>query len=198
MPLFRTQVRLSGWTGGPGINTFHFEHLGGATIPEQWPELLEDLYTAVRGFLVPGMVCTLIPEIVEIDPPTGQMTDVRTVDPWTVTGESGGLTTLSRSTMIKAQYRTDLITDGRRIRGGVYFGPIDGQGLDTDGSVPAGVQTAVINGHGGMIDAGFGRLMVYRRPVRDEGGNLVRPGVAGHVQAVTVKAVPAVLRSRRD
>lgn len=100
--------------------------------------------------------------------------------------------------MVKAQYRTDLIQDGRRVRGGVYFGPIDGQGVALDGSVPVGVQQAVITAHSGLIDAGFGRLMVYRRPVHDLGGALVRPGVAGHVQAVTVKPVPAVLRSRRD
>lgn len=202
MTLHRVQVELTGWNGAPGINTFHCE----AAAPDLPPgdlgnfaDALEAMYTGIRSLLVPGVTARLLPEAPVIDEATGQIIEGAAVDPWTVTAETGGTTSLSRATMIKVRYTTGTWADGRQIRGGIYLGPVDQQALDTDGSIPAAVREAVTAAHAQMFETGdHADLVVYRRPRRGHPTLPDRPGKLAVVTAVDAMPLPAVLRSRRD
>lgn len=198
----RFQFRLSGWQGGPGVNTFHALGLGGL---EPDGESLQDfaselraMYETLKHYLANNLTVSMEPDVSLYDDATGSLVDVHTLTPPAQVIGTGLVATISRATMVKHRYRTDLVHNDRLVRGGVFFGPCGEPALAGDGSVSSACRAAIPGAYEGLLDiAGATRLAVWSQPVRVD-GNVTDEGRAGYVQTVSSMPLPAVLRSRRD
>jgi hypothetical protein len=94
--------------------------------------------------------------------------------------------------MMKLRFATATVVGNRRLRGGIYLGPIADFAITSTGAIQSAANAAVASAYQAMISGIGPRLQVYHRPVGGSGG------VAGDVTGVTVMPLPAVLRSRRD
>jgi len=194
--MHRFRVRLGGWTGAPGLNTWYMRYPA-PIIPDDLAAdavLLRTAYDALKGKLAQGVTVDIDPIVDQLNDSTGTLTgSVAITPPAQVVGTDTGRQ-LSRATMVLARLNTDAIVDGRRLRGRIFLGPAGSSCLDTNGQVTAATVTAVSSAFAGLLDVVAGRIVVWHRPTSPGGSD----GTTGFVQNVGCKPVPAVLRSRRD
>lgn len=201
--LWRLQFGLSGWEGGPGVNTFH------TTVPPNpGIDTVNDVvmlfltaYSTVSDYFAEDITIAPPSEVLEIDMATGELQEIHAVAVTDTIFSGAGADAMSRATMGKLQFRTDAIVDGRRVHGGVFLGPVGTNALSDTGGIAPPFIAAAKNAFDGLMNAvAFteARLAVYQRP-RKAGASLpARDGSFGHVQSVSLWNRPAVLRSRRD
>lgn len=194
----RFVVRLTGFQGAPGINTFYGLDVGqqapGQAAIDDFSDQLESMYTDLNAYLPSPMVASMTPDVDVFNVETGALEARESISTvWSETGTDVASKT-SRATMAKFRYKTDAIVGSRLLQGGIYFGPLTDQGIDVSGNLVASFQSAVPTAHAGLLDvAGPMRLGVWAQPSATR-----QIGAYGYVQSVSVMPTPAVLRSRRD
>lgn len=204
---WRYRPVISGFVGGPGINTWHAE-FGVDPLdddPQNWASAVAAAYTAMRSFLVSGAIVTFPGELTVHDEATGKLVDVKAFTPPApvLSSIAGGNSTSSRATQILTQLRTNTIRDGKRLQGNHFIGPVGITCLDADGQITLGARTAIAAAYGGVIDAPGPQLCVYgppraERPAEGDKPALpALPGKKGTVVSVTVSPTPGTLRSRK-
>ena len=202
--LWQWQFTLDGWQGAPGVNTF-FTTVGiGVAVEDQIQNtagLFQSAYADMIDFFSEGISISC-PEVVpEIDVATGQIQEAHSVPMvWSESSGTGG-DAMSRATMGKLQFRTDLWRDGRQVRGGVFLGPVGTNAIDSTGLITGLFRSAAGDAFNGLTDVlspNDARLAVYSRPRQAGPGVTQRDGALAHVTDVSLWNKPAVLRSRRD
>jgi hypothetical protein len=156
--------------------------------------LLRSAYLAFQEFSVSGSVVNIDTEVDVISDDTGTLVNRLTVPSTGAVSNIGSSVALSRASMIKARFQTDLPVNGRILRGGVFIGPIASSAIDNTGAITGAARTAVAGAFAGMMDVAGGRLAVWHRPTAANPSG----GTSGFVQSVSTMPVPAVLRKRRD
>jgi hypothetical protein len=202
--LYRYRVILSGWQGGPGLNTFFLRFGPGDVISsgdvQQGATDIMAVYTALKSFGLDGLsarVDGVVDVISDTDGILKRQWNITAPAP--VNALSSG-TRLPRMTMVKCKYTTDKVIVNDKgsglLRGGIYYGPLAESGVNTGGQIDSNLITAVGSAFGGLLNELplQPRLVVWHRP----SGRGATDGDSGFVQSVTAKPVPAVLRSRRD
>lgn len=200
----RFRVPLSGWSGGPGVNTFFAlnveESMPDPAAVQAFAGLLEATYTGIKGLLQGGVTATAPTEADTFDVGTGALAARTPInDSWTVQSVISP-EGLSRASMIKCRFRTDRIVasgvgeEGRNrvLQGGIYIGPVSSGAIGSNGTVPQAAKDAISTAFDGLLDVAGLRLAVWSQPKPG------RQGVSGYVQSVGTMPLPAVLRSRRD
>lgn len=201
MPMYRYQIVNGNYPGGPGVNSL-FVNQETPTEPGVLNEvggLLETAYTSVKSYLWNASSQTFDGVVTEIDPETGDLVRVHAVDSWTLTN-TGPSAAGSTALQAKLRFTTDKTVPSsnplhgpRILKGGIYLGPLADAAMVTNGQLNAAFVAAASTMFDGLMDlVGEFRLVVWHRPKARAGGDY------GNVQAVGVKPVPAVLRSRRD
>lgn len=206
MAVSRWQVDLTGFSGAPGINTWFMDDgwAGGGDAPEQAGLILADLrafYQAQNIALQSDVVCSFLPQVALLDEDTGELVNVVTADttPATVTG--GGTDPASHATMIKLRVQTGTFSDGREIRGGIFFGPVQAGVIEANGDVTPSVGTSIaasLSTLASAVSVHGAALGVYRRPREAAGTTPARAGQFAAAVGYGIFPRPAVLRSRRD
>lgn len=197
MAVLQAQFTLSGWEGGPGVNTWHWQ-----TDELVLEETATSLVQSVMNFYVgadpyfadgvrisaPSLLKVLneatgnVNQLVQITAPDDHLMDTL--------GDAAG-----RASMIKIQLITDTLINNRRVRGGIYLGPIAEASIEHDGSVSSEARSVLNLLLGNVRDESDfvgSPLCVWHRPRSGAGGQgcVVR----GH----DVWQKVAILRGRRD
>lgn len=199
--VYRFKVDLSGWIGGPGLNTWHMAQAGelGGADQSDLEGMAADImavYDGLKQYLAAGVKVTIAPIVEGFDVATGSLQQVTGIT--TPTGISASASAAqSRATQFCVRLKTDAIRGNRLLQGRHFIGPVGGSAVGTDGQVSSAVRAAVESAYGGVTDiAGNGRLVVYgRKMVNADGQSL--PGTIGYVQGALCNAVPGTLRSRK-
>jgi hypothetical protein len=185
----RIPVVWSGFSGGPGVNTFYSDVAD-----------VDIATTALHTFY--EAIDTFIPDVVDINVPgsgdtisdsSGILTGT-----WTATATpaqvNGGATgTYAAPVGAVVNWLTSAIVDGRRLQGKSFIVPLTDAAFDSDGSIVSGFLTTLRNAAAALA-ATADSIKVWHRPT-DPGPS------GGSSAAVTSSRVPdlaAVLRSRRD
>lgn len=200
---FRYRPVLTGFIGGPGINTWHGEE---STLgfddedPDGFARMVREAYQAMVLYLAPGVRVTFPTEVTWHDEATGELRDVFPCEARAdiVASDIGGYAQESRATQIVSRLQTSVVRHGKRLRGRHFIGPASGYALGADGQVTAAARTAVASAYGGLIDPAGPNLVVWGPPIKDDDGAVIAPGKKGLVEAVSVSATPGSLTSRRD
>jgi hypothetical protein len=198
--LARCRVELSWDSGGPGVNTFYWSK--GSMIGDSWYDVmdvaLEELQVTYEG-LAPIIADTahwaISPDFDIIDVESGNI-----IDQDSLTREMGGgtgsatATGVSRAQQAYFRFKTDNFTDGYRLAGGTFIGPI-ASGMDENGKFGSAARLEYEDAWTAPTSGLGPRLAVYHRPVTT---GVPSDGYYGDVVQVRMKDVPGTLRSRRD
>lgn len=193
---------LSGFSGAPGINTFHgmtdvFPI--NITQAQQFADEIKAVYLAMQSIFASGVTITFPGELTIHDELTGELMEVVAVTPPATVTSSGSLSdsNMPRSVQAVARLNTNVIRDGRRLVGRHFIGPINQTAVHTDGTIVSASRTLIANSYGGILDVVGPNLAVYGPTKRDEAGNPTSAGKLGKVTGVSVLTIPGTLRSRK-
>lgn len=186
MPLNRVRVALTGFTGLPGVATFHFN------------SSVTDM-TALRTFW--DSVKSVFPNSVLINVPNAG--DTITENSGVIQGAwsgpaqatvqgTGGTTSVVSTGGPMVRWTTPQVVDGRRPIGKTFLTPMVAIHLTTTGTVASSVATTVSNAAQALVVAYAGEMKTYHRPKGGTGG------VGCTIIAGTCSNKLMVLRSRRD
>ena len=180
--LWKVRVGYTGEGGLPGVNTL---------LASTGDTDVDDLRTALAAFYTnwgthaPGPLSISIPASGDkIDSNTGQISGSWTSGTTTTIPGVGSAARVNSATQVLIQLRTDLILNGRHLRGRIFM-----PGLALNGIVNAKLDPTVLtNVQTAAATMAIGRLCVYSTTHKE----------FATVTAVTVWDQLAVLRSRRD
>lgn len=206
----RVRAVSSGWSGGPGLNTFYFiAASGGGALVSGSAQLAHDrvrnAFYDARAAWPTSWTLAMQDNVDCLDPVNGDLVDsVATTPIAGVTGTAaGGFGPIAAAILLRLQ--TSIFSDGRRIQGRAFLGPVVNS-TDTNGTPAPALITAGTAFATALADAGlwtsYPRVVVWRRPRLADA--LRTPAVTardGMYAEVTSSSVPdkyAVLRSRRD
>lgn len=198
--IYRTRVALSGWLGGPGVNTLYWSagSILGTPTPSQvqsFHEEIGDAWTTIGGYCVDFWTFLVEPTVDVIDATTGNITGVIVADGEAPTWSQGDTvdSKVARNTVLNIAYATDQWVGGRRLRGRTYFGPVGREAMADDGQILPSCAAAVEDAFVALTSGLGPRLAVYHRPKPPSG-----EGYYGDVVQVTCRTKPGSLKSRRD
>jgi hypothetical protein len=200
--MYRLRVNLGAFPGAPGLNTWWFKGSGAVTSDaDQAGTAVRTFYEAVKGNVIAGMSIDIPSEFDTFDEATGVLSGsiVASGGFASVTG-AGVQTTLSRATQMKLRFLTGAVSDGRRVAGGIFLGPLHSAALTGTGAINGTNGTAVVTALNALRVAMTGNLKhaVYRQPREATLELEARAGAGFPCTAYGYKALPGVLRSRRD
>ena len=207
MGVWRVPAKISGWSGGPGINVWHLRTGAdpGIAGPDHNVQVdgaldaLEAFYNAIAGALRGGLTVTVGDELINVqDGSESPAAAARTIS----TGAAGP--SAPASNMVCISWKTSL--RARRGMGRTFCGPLASACIDTDGSPTAGVLTQFRSAAAALVASSTAvqdwSLGVYgqEKPLKtsqfDENGEPLR--VLRDFTGSAVADKFAVLRSRRD
>ena len=195
--ILRVRSVISGWTGGPGLNTFYFKGVG--TSPNQAE--CNDVVARVRSFWNSAAVYMPTAVTINVDPTADVITaetgglenSLSAATPPTPVTGTGATEFYAPSVAALLRLNTSVIIAGRKLKGRSFISPL------TEGAVASGtVATATITGLIGAATAltavapTLSALVIWRRPVNGAGG------AQAVVTSITVPSKVATLRSRNS
>jgi len=196
--MYRIRVASSGWTGGPGLNTFYFQNVTDPTTSDSTNAALcvagvQAAFTAQAG-IYPTQTSLQVAGTVDVlNAATGALVDsFGGTSPSAISG-TGSVGYAPIVAMIVGRLNTADVVNGHRVRGRAFFGPVQDL-TDTDGTPNDTIVAAVadlVNYLQNTVDAAI-ELVVWHRPVSGAGGQ------ACPVTSTSARDIYAVLRSRRD
>lgn len=201
--VYRFKVGISGFIGGPGVNTWHlcqFEELGGADQSdlEGMANDISAVYTAVKSLYAPSVKIRIESVVEGFDIATGNLVSVTGIAAPAEISATGTVGTVSRATQVTVRLQTDAIRANRQVQGRHFLGPIAGSALGADGQITSANRATVESAYDGICDvAGNGRLVVWAQPNEKHPRPDARAGRIGYVQGVVANAIPGTLRSRK-
>lgn len=205
---FRFRPVISGFIGGPGINTWHGEEsvLGfDDEDPQAFANAVRAAYDAMKSYFVTGQSIQFPGEVTWHLEDSGELAAVFPITaPDPVVGTSPNNNgTLSRATQVVAALNTSVIRDGKRLAGRHFIGPVAITAIDQTGQVTAAARAAIAAAYGGLIDQPGPNLVVWGPPRKarpatpDLPALPALPGKKGTVESVLCRSTPGTLRSRK-
>lgn len=193
MIVYKFQVEISNFLGGPGVNTWWGGGETGGGFA-QFAGLLRDFYEAMGNTLAPSVVTQMRPDVPAYESTTGELVNLGVVDSWTVQASSGAEGNIPRSAQLKIDARTLTIVNNRFLRGGIYLGPIGEGAIDSNGQISS-EKISVVEAALAPLYANFDAMQWV---IRQASQGPAEPFEVGYVSTATASRTPAVLRSRRD
>jgi hypothetical protein len=196
----------SGTTGGPGLTQLAVEQVTSSFGPFSAAES-QAAVNAVRAFW--DGVKTYLPD--EITLTVSPVVDVYLNNngnlAWSSTAASAPASVVGVATVaysmpagLKVNLNTGVIRNGRRVRGSIFIVPA--AAAQTTGGLALGAARTAVNTAGATLLASLAtaglKLVVWSRPLKDAGGNIIRDGDDADVAAIETNEKVAILRGRRD
>lgn len=194
----RVTVNWTGFTGAPGFTNLYFR---GATSQPIDQATVDAAITKVDAWLaawqsrLPATVTVVTDSSVEvIEDTTGELQGFFAGTPGAARVGSG-TGNYSAASGAVANWYTEIVRNGRRIRGRTFIVPVAGNFLATNGSLDDTSLTGLRTSTATFITrTGAAYLVVWGRPTTP----LATDGVSAEVTAFTIPDKAAILTSRRD
>lgn len=193
----RVRVGWSGGIGGPGVTTFYM-----LSAPAHLTDV-RNFFVEFANYVPTGITFHVEASGDKIEDTTGTLVgnwvggavpDVVTSNPSVYAGPAG----------LAVSWFTDLVAQGRRVRGRTFIVPIGSDKFDAAGTLAAAALSAAQATAIAFLTATAGDLRIWHRPFAGApavGTKPARPAHAGSsavVVGTSVRDKAAVLRSRRD
>lgn len=193
--IIRVRTVLSGWSGGPGLNTFYFGLASGSLTNTEAADVVARVrafWFAIKAMFPSTFTATVNPAVDTLDIASGNLTGgLAGGSPAVVTGTSAqgfGAT----PAMILMRGATGSVVNGRRLVTRSFIGPVDSN-QDSNGNPSSTATGLIVTGSASLLTGSSAAFVgAWHRPVSGAGG--VFRGVSAYTCAPTF----AVLRSRRD
>lgn len=185
----RVRVALTGWDGGPGVNTFY------CLDPNPFLEQLRTFFDAINQF-IPNDVTMQVSGVGDLlEAESGDLTGAFSITaPAAVLGENAGF--FASPVGYVVHWLTPAIADGKHLRGRTFLVPIGGEGFNAGGGINTGWTATLQTAATVLCAAASDNFVVWHRP--NAALDPPRVGSVGFATAAVIASKPAVLRSRRD
>ena len=205
--IHRVRAVSTGWTGGPGLNTFYFREGAGtvadAAVAQLGADRVRAAFVEMQGIYPNGHSIVVDPVVDALEDTTGTLVNSFGVTPPAAVPGIGGPGYGPLPSMLLASLITSGVVAGSRVAGRAYLGPIlnsvEGNGTPTAGQLAAVTAFGVAMRNAGPTGPA---LVVWSRPFPGQVAPLTpkpaRLGSSHAVTAITARDFFAVLRSRRD
>jgi hypothetical protein len=196
LSLYRIRTVISGWQGGPGLNTYYFSDGGAPSSADALTVVnrVRGAWDVVKSIMPNTVTAQTLGAVDVLDIPTGVLqTTFSVTQPAVVTGTVAGA-------IGPGQIAAGLILDtgnilhGRRFKGHSFINPISGT-LTTSVSPSVGIGTAVAAMGVALLTVSPPAavpIMVWHRPVHGAGGSAL-PAISSSAATKWFS-----IRSRRD
>lgn len=184
MSVYKVQAVISGFPGGPGVNTFYVN-----TIPADL-DAFQTFYDAIKAGIPSSCDVQVLNENVKLNTTTGALEGGYSVAALPKIDCTGGGVYAS-GVGYTVRWLTGVVVEGRRLIGHTYVVPLVGSAFDADGTPADAFQTTVTNAGVALIADCSGTFGVWHRPVNELNGSWVS------AEGALVPARPAFLSSRR-
>lgn len=194
--MYRVRTQISGWQGGPGLQTSYFDDAGLANGADALAAVnrVRGAWDVVKSILPSTVTAQTLGQVDVIDVPSGGLTNSLGVTQPAIVVGTGGAVPGPAQVAGGIQLLTQTFISGRRLRGHINISPLQQASVNilapSVGTMNAlaamGVALVTIS------PPAVPPLVVWRRPI---------PGRAGGMGAVTTSAAATKwfsLRSRRD
>lgn len=197
-PILEVRVGLSGWTGGPGVNVWHFSQ--GTDLNPNWSDILvgvnadlQAAYASLNSYLLGGLTIDF-PTLSRVyDSVSGAPIEEAADDSALSFVSSAKTTNTSRATQLGVTLIGDQFFGRRRAMGRKFIGPLDDFSIDTSGQITNVCRAALVSAFEGLTSGLGPRMAVWRRPTTPTSND----GRYADIVSIRPQRVPAVLRSRR-
>lgn len=193
--MLRVRTVLSGWPGGPGLNTFYFTTTAPSTPAAGAPDVVARVrafWSSIGGLFPASFSAQVQGQVDDLDPSNGQLLGTYNGGaPAQVLG-STGTSYNAYATSLLLRINSAYVTAGRRVAGRAFIGPV-AAALDA-GGIPTtlSLNTLVAGATGMLTGTTTAGAVIWHRPT------LTTPGAAFGVSNYSGAPYFAVLRSRRD
>lgn len=193
MALVQVTAEWTGFNGGPGYSTFHFDALTPMADVGGIQSRVANFFFEARSLLPTDVTVSVSPTSEVIDSESGELLEYVEIDEPldSYTGAaSGGYSGASGAVV---NWNTQTVNRGRRVRGRTFVVPLSGDSYDNVGTLTNQALTTLRSAAGRLMgDEGDPDFVVWSRPRAGTGGALAP------VVSYRVPDLAAILRSRRD
>jgi len=192
----RVRVGLSGWLGGPGVCTYYFRDTATAVAS------LRAMWAVFVGSMPNSVVVQVENAGDKIEEATGVVTGAWTSGPAAVL-QGGSAQGFAAPAGLITRWDTEVIADGRRVRGRNFVVPLGVAEYQTDGTINQATRDAFQTAMNSFISQQSTSFVVWHRPRDFRAATADLPELAAHdgsAHLVTAGSIPdrvAILRSRR-
>lgn len=194
--MIRVQTTVSGYVGGPGLNTAYFRPgtSGGVTADAtDCVARVRTFFDAIKGFYSVGTTIQVDTSVDQIEDTTGALTGSLTSAASAVVSGTGAGDRLPPSTALLLRLNTGIVVNGRFLKGRWYLSPFVTSQNDVAGvPEPVTMSNCVTAANAMLTGTTASFPVVWHRP----GG--AGAGTSMAVNGYSVWGSWAVLRSRRD
>ena len=193
--MLRVRTVLSGWAGGPGLNTFYFDWIAPSTPALGAPDVVarvRSFWSGIAALFPTTFSAQVQANVDDLDPSNGQLLGTYSGGaPAVVAGATaGGYNAYATAVLLREN--TNTVQRGRRVVGRSFIGPV-ASAVDSGGNPLASNVTTLLTQAATMLTGTTTAFpVVWSRP------NLANVGASYQVTNYTAAPYFAVLRSRRD
>lgn len=189
--LHRMRVALTGFSGGPGVNTFY------ATDGPTMAPLLRGFFDDLKVFYPQEFNETVENSGDIFESTTGVHTGIwSTTTQAIVTGTSTNMHAAPAGAL--ARWRTGTFLSGRQLVGRSFLVPLTVVAYNSSGEMDESIRLQIEGFCADLVTAAAGDLMVWQRPIAAGQPGGPRGGGFAAVTSASVSTKVAILRSRRD
>ena len=196
--MLKFSARWTGFAGAPGVTNFYARDFSEGGVDQAMADgfitRLDAYLDAWAGFLPVNVSLLVDPTVEVIEAETGDLQGYYTV---TADSSRSGSSTDNWSAASGAvvSWYTDLVRNGRRLRGRSFFVPLYGAAYDSTGTLNNTMLTTLRAASTTFITAaGTGRMGVWGRPTSPTAND----GTWSFVTSARINDKVAILSSRRD
>jgi hypothetical protein len=195
--VYRITAVWQGFTGAPGYSKFSWADLTDATSRNAAGAKVKQLFEDLKAYRLAAMTVLVLPTIDEFDMATGALIGSQSMTtPPTVSVGTAASTAYAGGSGFCITWNTGLVLDRRRVRGRTFFVPAVAA-YDTDGSLAAGVLTAVNTAANTFLALTAPRPNIWSRQWNNAQPPVQVGGALAPVDSFTFKDQASQLRSRR-
>ena len=195
--MLRVRTVMTGWAGGPGLNTVYWRPgTGGGSTADatDCAARVRAALNAIAGVFPSSVTLLTSPTCDAIEDTTGALVGTFTGAVPALVAGSGGAIVTAPATAILVRQDTGVVVNGKRLRGRWFISPLDANAVNSSGEANA-TDRATINTAFNAMLVGGGTLsfpVVWHRP------GPLGAGTSAPIVLASCNTTLAVLRSRRD
>ena len=195
--IYRVRAIWTGFVGAPGYSNFSFQGLSDATTRNAAGARVRTLFDNLKAGLSSAWSVSVQPEVQEFDLNTGLLLGSATMTtiPAPVVGTAGAVAYAGGSGYC-ITWNTDLVVDGRRVRGRTFFVPALNI-FDTDGTINSASLTLIRTGADAFVTAAGNPASIWHRQFNTGHPPVQISGASSPITSYTLKDQASQLRTRR-
>ena len=191
MPVLEVQFRWNGWSGGPGVSTFHAIGTG-ASDATDFAANINPFFSGLSNLVPTGLNTVSTGVYRELDPANGHLINIGSLTSIPLANAGTGSSAFAAGAGMCVDWLTSTPATHRLRRGRTYLVPLTANIWQTDGTVNNAIVTEVQGLANALLVAAGGVMSVWKRP--SSGGT---DGVLSEVTGYRVPDKQINLGSRR-